>query len=115
MEIAVSVCRHELFALTKRKAHLGFFAGLELLALIAPICADRDPLDVMLGGHRMGNFTYCDDCRIVLDLNDRNVLFNGCVGSTRDDLGLYFAAAGDRRSARFDDGVFFVNAFRTGD
>ena len=36
MEIAVSVCRHELFALTKRKAHLGFFAGLELLALIAP-------------------------------------------------------------------------------
>ena len=93
MEIAVGVCRLKFFAVAQREASHRLVAGLQYLALIALIGADRDPLDIMLGSHRVSDLADRNDYLTVFDLDDRHMLFDGGVSSARNDLRHRFAAA----------------------
>ena len=86
MEVAVCVDRLNLITLAECKADLRFFAGMQLLALIALLGLERYPLDVVLRQHRMLHRADLNMDDAVFHRPDGDVLLHGGVGGAGDDL-----------------------------
>ena len=95
MEVAVCVDRLNLITLAECKADLGFFAGMQLLALIALLGVERDPLDVVLRQHGMLHGADLDMDDIVFHRPDGDMLLHGGIGGAGNDLAHRLAAADD--------------------
>ena len=104
MEVAVCVDRLNLITLAECKADLGFFAGMQLLALIALLGLERYPLDVVLRQHGMLHGADLDMDDAVFYCPDRNMLLHGGVGGAGNNLAHRLAAADDGNADVLDFG-----------
>ena len=104
MEVAVCVDRLNLITLAECKADLGFFAGMQLLALIALLGLERYPLDVVLRQHGMLQGADLDMDDIVFHCPDGDMLLHGGIGGARNDLPHRLAAADDGNADVLDFG-----------
>ena len=96
MEVAVGVDRFDLIPLAESKADLGLLAGMQLLALVALLGVERDPLDVVLRQHGMLHGADLDMDDAAFHRPDGDMLFNRRVGGAGNDLAHRLAAADDR-------------------
>ena len=96
MEVAVCVDRLNLITLAECKADLGLLAGVQLLALVALLGVERDPLDIVLRQHGMLHRADLDVDDAVFHRPDRDVLFHGGIGGAGNDLAHRLAAADNR-------------------
>ena len=104
MEVAVCVDRLNLITLAECKADLGFFAGMQFLALIALLGVERDPLDVVLRQHGMLHRADLNMDDAVFHRPDGDVLFNRRVGRAGNDLAHWLTAADDGNARVLDLG-----------
>ena len=104
MEVAVCVDRLNLITLAECKADLGFFAGMQLLALIALLGLERYPLDVVLWQHGMLHGADLDMDDIVFHRPDGGMLLHGSIGGAGNDLAHRLAAADDGNADVLDFG-----------
>ena len=96
MEIAVGVNAFHLIPFAEGKADLGSVAGVQLLALVALLGVDGNPLDVVLRQHGMGHGTDLDMDDAIFDRPNGEVLFYSGIGGIGDDLAHFFTAADHR-------------------
>ena len=86
MDVAVFVDALDLVAGHERKGRLRLVAGLELLALVAVLGLDGDPLDVMGVRHRMLHRADPHLDRIALERVNGDVLLGRAVRRAGDEL-----------------------------
>ena len=104
VEVAVGVDRFDFVPLAESEADLGLLAGVQLLALVALLGVERDPLDVVLRQHGMLHGADLDMDDAVFHRPDRDVLFHGGIGGAGNDLAHRLAAADDGHTCVFDLG-----------
>ena len=104
MEVAVGVDRFDCIALAESEADLRLFAGMQLLALVALLGVERDPLDVVLRQHGMLYGADLDMDDAVFHRPDRDVLLHGGVGGAGNDLAHRLTAADDGNTRVLDLG-----------
>jgi hypothetical protein len=102
VEVAVFVYGFHFVAFAQAEASFGSVGGLEHLALIALLGLQRDPLDVVLFLHGMGDRADLDVDLVTLDGVYGHVLFGGCVGGAGDELLHLLTAAHYGHAAVFD-------------
>ena len=114
MEIAVGVYGDGL-VIAQAEGHIGFFAGLEILALTAVFGLDINPFDVVLIGHRMIYAANVDvDCSVFNGHGGQVLLVAGFDG-IGNQLFHRLAAAYDGNAGiidLFDDIMTFAPSFR---
>ena len=96
--------RLDLVALAESEADLGLLAGVQLLALVALLGVERDPLDVVLRQHGMLHGADLDMDDAVFHSPDRDVLLHGGVGGAGNDLAHRLTAADDGNARVLDLG-----------
>ena len=104
MEVAIGVDRFDFIAIAESEADLRLFAGMQLLALVALLGVERDPLNVVLRQHGMLHGADLDTDDAVFQRPDRNVLLHGGVGGAGNDLAHRLAAADDGNADVLDFG-----------
>ena len=104
MEVAVGVDRFDLVALAESEADLGLLAGVQLLALVALLGVERDPLNIVLRQHGMLHGADLDMDDAVFHCPDRDMLLHGRVGGAGDDLAHRLTAADDGNARVLDLG-----------
>ena len=104
MEVAVGVDCFDFIPLAESEADLGLLAGVQLLALVALLCVEGDPFDVVLRQHGMLHGADLDVDDTVFHRPDGNVLLHGGVGGTGNDFAHRLAAADDGNAAVLDLG-----------
>ena len=104
VEVAVGVDRLDLVALAERKAGLRLFAGVQLLALVALLGVEGDPLNIVLRQHGMLHGADLDMDDAVFHRPDGNVLFNRRIGRAGDDLAHRLTATDDGNARVLDLG-----------
>ena len=104
VEVAIGVDRFDFIALAESEADLRLFAGMQLLALIALLGVERDPLDIVLRQHGMLHGADLDVDDAVFHSPDRDVLLHGGVGGAGNDLAHRLTAADDGNARVLDLG-----------
>ena len=104
VEVAVGVDRFDLVALAESEADLGLLAGVQLLALVALLGVERDPLNIVLRQHGMLHGADLDMDDAVFHRPDGDVLFNRCIGRSGNDLAHRLTAADDGNARVLDLG-----------
>ena len=99
MQVAVFVDALHLVIRHEREGRLGLVARLELLALVAVLGLDGDPLDAVGVRHRMLDRADLHRDRVAAHRVDGHVLFNRSVRRSRDKFAHRLAAA-DRVDVR---------------
>ena len=104
MEAAVGVDCFDFIPFAESEAGLGLLAGVQLLALVALLGVEGDPLDIVLRQHGMlhGADLHMDDA--VFHRPDGNMLLHGGVGGAGNDLAHRLAAADDGNADVLDFG-----------
>lgn len=101
MEVAVCVGLDEFFSFSQFECGgRGILRG-EVLYLAAAAGFDKDPFDVVLGGHRMLDASYFDGYCVAGYCCDRDVFFLSRVGGSGDKLCHVLAAAYQRAATVF--------------
>ena len=83
MKVAVRIYRLDLITITDHEACFRLVSGLEAFSLIPLLGLDRDPLDIMLGCHRMLYGSYLDTYLVLLNGINRYVLLLGRILCSR--------------------------------
>ena len=104
MEVAVGVDRFDLVALAESEADLGLLAGVQLLALVALLGVERDPLDIVLRQHGMLHGADLDMDDAVFHRPDGDMLLHGGIGGAGNDLAHRLTAADDGNARVLDLG-----------
>ena len=106
MKVAVRIYRLDLITITDHKACFRLVSGIEAFSLIALLGLDRNPLDIMLGCHRMLYGSYLDTYLVFLNCINRYVLLLGRIRCSRDDFLHLLSAAYYRYSLISDHGDY---------
>ena len=112
MEVAVGIGSHNPVVLCKDELSLGGLAGLELLALVALLALQGDPLDIVLLQHGVGHLAHLYRDLIAVDRNHGDMLLRGGIHRPGDQLLHLLAATHDRHAAVVDKGDD-ISAMRT--
>ena len=104
MEVAVGVDRLDLVALAESEADLGLLAGVQLLALVALLGVERDPLNIVLRQHGMLHGADLDMDDAVFHRPDGDMLLHGGIGGAGNDLAHRLTAADDGNARVLDLG-----------
>lgn len=104
MEVAVGVDRFDLVALAESEADLGLLAGVQLLALVALLGVERDPLNIVLRQHGMLHGADLDMDDAVFHRPDGDMLLHGGIGGAGNDLAHRLTAADDGNARVLDLG-----------
>ena len=104
MEVAVCVDRLNLITLAECKADLGLLAGVQLLALVALLGVERDPLNIVLRQHGMLHGADLDMDDAVFHRPDGDMLLHGGIGGAGNDLAHRLTAADDGNARVLDLG-----------
>ena len=104
MQIAVGVGGDHFVTLEYGKLRHRTVARMQDLPLIARLCLQGDPLNVVFGDHRMFDGSDGHDHLTLLRRHDGNVLFQRSVRRSGLDHFHLFAAAHHRHTGLLDDG-----------